>query len=376
MKKKFCVFIPALFMCLLFYAGCSGIYPGHYVTSGTSSSSSSSSGSRSKIPPLGTYLVQGKKVVITKDTFTVKNSSDDSVLMKFSCRMSGDDILLKLQEIHDDSGTVHTCSSDTSELKEKIAQVKELAVPESLDALDLVVGYGRSSNIGYDFSSYSDEVAKKLEAKITSYLSDLQKIITGYISKKYNSYARFICETDDSGNITLTQNFSDAMSPLSFFYSSSAELNDFEKNVPFLIEDGTGASYIGTPSKSGDNFSAFMLKYYDMGESVQRIVSYYEDEIQASILDNASDLITEGIYYTETLNRTGKKTSIPVAVRTIETALPKEKVSARISVSAAPAVTLSGASCASPALSNDSVSMTGVKSILDFNGAQLVKQSS
>ncbi len=375
MKKKFCVFIPALFMCLLFYAGCSGIYPGHYVTSGTSSSSSSSSGSRSKTPPLGTYLVQGKKVVITKDTFTVKNSSDDSVIMKFSCKMSGDNMLLKLVEMHDADGTVRTCSSDTSELKEKIAQVKELAIPESLDALDLVVGYGRSS-VGFDFSPYADAVAQKLEAKIASYLSELQKILTGYISKKYNSYAKFSCETDDSGNITLTQIFSDAMSPLSFFYSSSAELNDFEKNVPFLIEDGTGASYIGTPSKSGDNFSAFMLKYYDMGESVQRIVSYYEDEIQASILDNASDLITEGIYYTETLNRTGKKTSIPVAVRTIETALPKEKVSARISVSAAPAVTLSGASCASPALSNDSVSMTGVKSILDFNGAQLVKQSS
>ncbi|MBQ1833191.1 MAG: hypothetical protein II114_05390, partial [Treponema sp.] len=105
MKKKFCVFIPALFMCLLFYAGCSTPYTGYYVTSGIPSSSSSS-GRGSKTPPLGTYLVQGKKVVITKDTFTVKNSSDDSVIMKFSCRMSGDNMLLKLVEIHDADGTV------------------------------------------------------------------------------------------------------------------------------------------------------------------------------------------------------------------------------------------------------------------------------
>ena len=318
--------------------------------------------------------MQGKKIVITKDGLTVKNSSDDSVIMKFACTMSGDNMLLKLKEIHDADGTVHTYSSDSAELKEKIALVKEKAVPDSLQALEGIVGYG-NSNFGFDFSSYSDAVAQKLEAKIHSYLSDLQKIFAGYISKKYNSYAKFLCETDDSGNITLTQNFTDPMSPLSFFYSSSAALNDFENDVPFLIDDGL-CSYVGTPSKSGDTFSAVMLKYFNMKESVQRIVDYYKGEIQNSILDNENDLITEGIYYTETYNRTGKKTSIPVAVRTIESALPKEKLTAQISVSSAPAVTLSGINCASPALSNASVSMSSTKSIIDFNGAVLVKESS
>ncbi len=358
MKKKifesFCFF--AVFLICPFFYGCDA-----YVTNKPSI-------------PLGTYYCAstGQTIVVDKTFLTVTGASSEDVEQKFSYSYGNGLLRLRMREYRDEKG-LHTQSEEQDIITSKYNEILSLAIPQSHEAIQDIVDYGIDER-GRDFTLYGEAVNKILDEKIKNYLDLLKKAHLDMIRQKYQNLSYFDYTFDDDKNLTLSHQFTyDFKDPLAFFESDSGDdcLNDFANNLPFIISVD-GEKYIGAPSISKKKFSARMVGYVDLNDfelDSQDIVDYCQLWIADRIFENEDDVFDEAENFLD-----GKAPGIPVAKMVVNTALPSETLSGKIEAAEGSGLRISQISCASPAISDGTLLLSNVKSILESNGKLLVRE--